>query len=426
MSILDIKPRTEPRELEEQLLSIIINEPVYMQRHMPHLMEELFTFERRVIFSVIRTIPLKKLNLTTLTEELRKLNSTQYGGLSNIADIATIAADVRPGVVDSLIRQLYERRARSVTRKTALELMSAAEDNAVNIYKTMEEARTSLLPNLPTHELRKADDIIKEIMDPNKTASYFMTKIPAVDKFTQGMPPGELTIVAGAPSMGKTASVLHMFKENVKAGTPIGFFSLEMTDTQLLQRVVSSDLHIENSKLRAGILNDEEAQQIIDYKEMLDEQRWFIDYRSRKLSTISSLIQAKADEGYKAFIIDYLQLMNAGFPPGQREREVATISRELKELCTSENINIIALSQLNRNNQNRSNKKPTLSDLRESGAIEQDADNVIFVHRDTYYNLDGSVKEQQLEEMDFIFGKGRQIGTGSVQAHWNRKYTRIE
>lgn len=218
-----------------------------------------------------------------------------------------------------------------------------------------------------------------------------------------------------------TAFALEIFKNNILNNVPGAFFSLEMINVQLLQRMYASYSNINLSKLRTKMLSQNEISQLNKTISVFEDKKFWLDDRSRKLSQICNKIRKFViRHGVKYVIIDYLQLIICDMgSKGNREQEVATISRTIKELAAELKIPIFALSQINRAIHSSSNKRPNLSNLRESGAIEQDADMVIFIHRPSYFQLEHALPETELVEI--IFAKGRSTGIGTVEIAFKSK-----
>jgi replicative DNA helicase len=428
LTVEEVAPKQSRKELEEALLSMMITEPMKMRRYMQEINSDLFQFERNEIFHFIKQLPAKDVNMVTVLEvaEASK-KDTEWGGREYLMDITKSTPRPIKSVVESIVRQLYALQARQTVSDVSLRLSSNANNPTIDPYKLMEEARQDLVPQLPLQNTRTAKQMNKEILNPDKTNEFFKFYIEQLDDITCGFEPGEFIIMGGSTSMGKTATAVHIFKHNVLDDKPTGFFSLEMKDRALMQRIYSSELSILARSLRAGTITPDEGQQIVEFSAEWDKCKWFIDDKSRKLERICNRIRAKVDEGYKRFVIDYLQLIESGLNKrnGNREQEIAFISRTLQELCNSEDINIIALSQLSREHTKRTNKRPKLSDLRESGSIEQDADAVIFPFRPDYFLEDTTRQRGEVEVMEFILAKGRSIGTGVVEAKWYDKYGKI-
>jgi replicative DNA helicase len=255
-----------------------------------------------------------------------------------------------------------------------------------------------------------------------------------LDRITSGWQNSDLIIIAARPAMGKTAFVLSMAKNiAVNYQNPVAVFSLEMSNVQLVNRLISNVCEIESGKIKSGQLADHEWQQL-DYKlRDLQDAPLYVD-DTPSLSVFELRTKARRlvrEHGVKVIIIDYLQLMNAsGMSYGNRQEEVSTISRSLKGLAKELNIPIIALSQLNRGVENREGeegKRPQLSDLRESGAIEQDADMVCFIHRPEYYKIYQSADGVDLRGLaEIIIAKHRNGAIGDVRLRFNGELTRFQ
>jgi replicative DNA helicase len=212
-----------------------------------------------------------------------------------------------------------------------------------------------------------------------------------LDKITSGWQKSDMIVIAARPGMGKTAFVLSMARNiAVDHGRPVAIFSLEMASIQLVQRLISSETEISSEKLRKGNLRDDEFAQLHARIGKLSKAPLFID-DTPALSVFelrAKCRRLKQQHNIELIIIDYLQLMTAGSDKGNREQEISTISRSIKSIAKELNVPVIALSQLNRSVETRGgDKKPQLSDLRESGAIEQDADLVSFIYRPEYYGI---------------------------------------
>ncbi len=247
-----------------------------------------------------------------------------------------------------------------------------------------------------------------------------------LDNLTNGWQPSDLVIVAARPSMGKTAFVLSMARNMaVEYQRPVAFFSLEMSSIQLVNRLIASECEINAKKLRSGKLEDWEWQKLEQRIKNLKDSKLFIDDTAAiSVSELRGKCRRLAHEHkIELIIIDYLQLMTAGHQ-ASREQEVATISRSLKALAKELNVPIIALSQLNRAVETRTgNKRPQLSDLRESGSIEQDADLVLFIHRPEYYKLDTLFDGNDSHgKAEIIIAKHRNGAIGDIVLNFQSEY----
>jgi len=247
-----------------------------------------------------------------------------------------------------------------------------------------------------------------------------------LDRLTAGFQPSDLIVVAGRPSMGKTALCLNIATHAAFGGHGVAVFSLEMAKEQLVLRMLCSEARIDHSKVRSGYLADREFPALVMAAGRLAETPIYID----DTPAISILeLRAKArrlvrdrDKKIGLIIVDYLQLMRGSERAPNREQEISEISRSMKALAKELNIPVIAISQLNRRVEDRGDKRPMLADLRESGAIEQDADVIAFVYREVVYNE--NVDDPNVAEI--IVGKQRNGPTGTVRLAFFREYTRFE
>ena len=246
-----------------------------------------------------------------------------------------------------------------------------------------------------------------------------------LDRMTSGLQPGELVIVAGRPSMGKTSLALNMAEHvALESGLPVGVFSMEMGASQLVMRMLGSVGRLDQHKVRTGRLADEDWRKLTDAVGRLNDAPIHID----ETAALNALeLRARARRLHRQYgklgliVVDYLQLMSASSQGENRATEISEISRGLKALAKELNVPVVALSQLNRSLEQRPNKRPIMSDLRESGAIEQDADLILFIYRDEVYNQDSPDKGKA----EVIIGKQRNGPIGTVTLVFQGEYTRF-
>lgn len=256
-----------------------------------------------------------------------------------------------------------------------------------------------------------------------------VTGIPSgfyeLDYKTAGFQKSNLILIAARPAMGKTAFVLNIAEYvAIKKQIPIALFSLEMSSEELVKRMMAMNSKVDSQKLRNGSdLSSEDWRSLMDSTIAISKTKLFLDDRGGLTITElrSKCRKLKVEHDIQMVIIDYLQLMSGGSRSESRQQEISEISRSLKTLAKELEIPIIALSQLSRAVESRPDKRPMLSDLRESGAIEQDADMVMFLYRDDYYNKDS--KEPGVAEV--IIGKQRSGPTGTVKLSWLGQYTKF-
>ncbi len=256
------------------------------------------------------------------------------------------------------------------------------------------------------------------------TVTGIATGFIDLDYRTAGMQPSDLVLIAARPSMGKTAFVLNIaehvaFKQNL----PVAIFSLEMSKEQLINRMFSLESNVDAQKLRTGSLNDQEWERLLESAGVIGRSKLIIDDTPGiSISELRSKCRKyKLEQGLSMIIIDYLQLMTGSGRSDSRQQEISDISRSLKAVARELSVPVLALSQLSRAVEQRPDHRPMLSDLRESGAIEQDADVVMFIYRDDYYDKDS--EEKGISEI--IIAKQRNGPIGTVKLAWLPEYTKF-
>ncbi len=274
--------------------------------------------------------------------------------------------------------------------------------------------------------LSKVVDRIDTLFEQDSPITGLSTGFTDFDEKTAGLQPADLVIVAGRPSMGKTTFAMNLAENAaIKSKQPVAVFSMEMPADSLAMRMLSSLGQIDQTRLRTGKLNDDDWPRLTSAIALLNEAPLFID--DTPALTVTELRararRLKREHGLSLIVIDYIQLMQgSGRSNENRATEISEISRSLKALAKELNVPIVALSQLNRSLEQRPNKRPVMSDLRESGAIEQDADVIVFIYRDEVYNEDSPEKGKA----EIIIGKQRNGPIGKVILTFQGKYTRFE
>jgi replicative DNA helicase len=329
-------------------------------------------------------------------------------------------------------------RSRALTRRlitVATTIAAQAYEGTHEIDQLLDQAEAKIFEITSSREQRafsSLKDIVKEAF--KQVEKLFEQKQPItgvssgytdLDRITSGFQPADLIIVAGRPSMGKTAFALGVAQNAAqKHKTPVAVFSLEMSKEQLVMRMLCSEARIDSQRLRGGMLRDADWPKLARAAGVLAEAPIFID-DTGSISILEMRAKARrlqAERGLGLIVVDYLQLMRGRSGQEGREREISEISRGLKALAKELGVPVIALSQLNRSLEARQDKRPMLSDLRESGAIEQDADVIAFVYRDEYYNPDS----EQKGKAEVIIGKQRNGPTDSVLLRFHREYTKFD
>ncbi|NDG87687.1 MAG: replicative DNA helicase [Gammaproteobacteria bacterium] len=402
--------------------------------------EDFYRRDHQVIYKTIKILAEKQspLDVITLSESLEKLGWLEdCGGLAYLATLAketpsaaNIMAYAEIVREKSILRQLITSGndiadlAFNPKGRETVELIETAEQTVFRIadqYRRKGTGFTSIRPLLS-----RAIDRIEMLYHKEGSITGASTGFSDFDEMTSGMQPSDLIIVAGRPSMGKTTFAMNIAEHvAIKEQVPVAVFSMEMPGEQLAMRMISSLGRIDQHHVRTGKLEDDEWPRITSAMTILSETKLYIDdtpamsptevrARCRRL--------ARENDGQLGLIVlDYLQLMQS---PGAENRvnEISDISRSLKALAKELNVPVIALSQLNRSLEQRPNKRPVMSDLRESGAIEQDADLIVFIYRDEVYNKDTTDKGTA----EIIIAKQRNGPIGTTRLTFLGQYTRFE
>ncbi len=399
--------------------------------------QDFYRREHQLIFAAIAALNAESrpADIVTVSERLGAVQLETIGGLGYLgvlaentpsaANIGAYADIVRERAV---VRRLIEvvndigEKAYQPEGRSAMELLDYAERGVFAITESGTR-RGGFRPLKAL--LTAAVDRIDALFRSNSSITGVATGFTDLDNMTSGLQAGDLVIVAGRPSMGKTAFALNI-AENAAVGLklPVAIFSLEMPGEQLAMRLMSSLGRINAHRLRTGKLEDEDWPRLTSAVGMLAESSIYIDdtpaltplelrARSRRLMR---------EHGLGLIVVDYLQLMQASESTENRATEISGITRALKGLAKELHVPLVALSQLNRSLEQRPNKRPVMSDLRESGAIEQDADVIFFIYRDEVYNEDSEDKGTA----EIIIGKQRNGPIGKTRLTYLGEYTRFE
>jgi len=378
----------------------------------------------------------ERCDLITLTNQLKldgKLE--EVGGIEYLTEIAEFVPTAAH--IDEYIKIVKDKYILRSLISNATQIISEASNEPDEVEELLDKAE-SLIFEISQHKIEKEAYLLKELIKENleiiediQNRKGLITGLPTgyvdLDRYIGGLHPSEFIIIASRPGMGKTALATNIAL-NLAAGgeqIPILFFSLEMSKEQLVQRILCCEAKINSKKLREGILSDKEIAKLLLAAGQLEKAPIFID-DTPSLTVFELRARArrlKAKEDIKLIIIDYLQLMKGTRRTENRQQEITEISASLKSLARELNVPVIAISQLSRATEQRENKKPHLSDLRESGSIEQDADLVLFLYREDYYNNDDP-DIQGISEI--IIAKQRNGPTGSVNLTFIKEFTRFE
>ena len=397
------------------------------------------------IYDAIRTLNINEnpVDVATVINQLQKNGVLEnIGGPAYVVELSShVASSAHIEYHAHILAQKYLAR-QLISFSSRIE--TKAFDETVDVDELMQEAEGNLFEISQKNmkqDYTQIDPVIQQAVEILQNASQNsggLTGIPTgytkLDEMTSGWQKSDLVIIAGRPAMGKTSFALSVAKNiAVDYHEPIAFFSLEMNNVQLVNRLISNTCEIAGNKILNGQLTPDEWDRLEKNLRKLTGTPLYID-DTPGLSVFELRTKARRlvrEKGVKIIMIDYLQLMNAnGMKFGSRQEEVSTISRSLKGLAKELDIPILALSQLNRTVENREGlegKRPQLSDLRESGAIEQDADMVLFVHRPEYYHIFTDEKGNDLHGMaQIIIAKHRKGATGDVLLTFRGEFTRFQ
>lgn len=446
------RPNTDPAgklpprdiELEEAVLgALMLEKDAYMNVCDILVPESFYDPKNQKIYQAISTLGLNQrpIDMLTVTEQLRVDGTLEeVGGAVHITELTGrvySAANVEYHA--KIIAQKYLAR-RLITFASQVEGKAFDESNDVD--DLLQEAEGLLFDISQTQlkrEVTQVDPVLNEAIEQIQLAansdtglSGLKTGFTALDKITAGWQNSDLIIIAARPAMGKTAFILSMAKNMaVDFNIPVAIFTLEMPNVQLVKRMLSNVADLEGEKIKTGRLTTEEWDRLNDRLRTIFSTPLYLD-ETPSLSITELRTKARRlvrERGVKMIMIDYLQLMTgSGQKFGSREQEVSTISRSLKAMAKELNIPVIALSQLNRSTETREDKRPVLSDLRESGAIEQDADIVCFIHRPEYYNRSGEDSNgNDIRGVgEIIIAKHRNGAVGDVKLRFVSKFARFE
>ena len=420
-------------ELEEAVLGALMLEKdciITVQEFVSP--EAFYTEEHRLIYKAINelSMELKPIDLYTVTERLKaKKELKKVGGASYLAQLTQkVGSAANVEFHAKIIAQKYVQRE---LIRSATEIQKRSYDESTDVTELIGYAEGEIFKVAEGHvkrSVQSSKDILAralmQIEEASKNTSAF-SGVPsgfmALDRVTLGWQLSDLIIVAARPSMGKTAFVLSMARNMaVDHEQGVAFFSLEMSREQLVMRLLSTESFVENQKLTTGHLDEEDWGKLSIASSALSQTDIRVD--DNPAITVAEInAKCRRLDNLGLVLIDYLQLMTAAAPGksgDNRVTVVSDISRALKIMAKELNVPVICLSQLSRANESRTDKRPMLSDLRESGAIEQDADSVMFLYRDEYYNP--NTQDKNIAEC--IVAKNRHGETGTVKLQWRPQF----
>jgi len=377
--------------------------------------------------------PIDLITLSNALKDQKRLD--KVGGaayLAGLVDNVPSAANIR-----HYAKIVKEKAILRSLINTATEILGKTYETGADIDTVLDEAEQAIFA-ISEKKIRQAFFPLKEIVkDSFRTIEdlysrkELVTGVPTgfdkVDDLTSGLQKADLIIIAGRPSMGKTAFALNIAQHvAMQTATPVCIFSLEMAKEQIAMRMLAATAKVDSQRIRKGFLGEMDWPKLTTAADSLSEAPIFIDDTAAitVLEMKAKARRLKAEHGLGLVIIDYLQLMRSGTTKDSREQEISEISRSLKALAKELSVPVIALSQLNRQVEVRTNRRPQMADLRESGAIEQDADVIAFIYRDEVYNKAEDNPEKGIAEI--IIAKQRNGPTGTVKLAFLEKFTSFE
>ena len=377
--------------------------------------------------------PIDLITLSNALKDQKRLD--KVGGaayLAGLVDNVPSAANIR-----HYAKIVKEKAILRSLINTATEILGKTYETGADIDTVLDEAEQAIFA-ISEKKIRQAFFPLKEIVkDSFRTIEdlysrkELVTGVPTgfdkVDDLTSGLQKADLIIIAGRPSMGKTAFALNIAQHvAMHTATPVCIFSLEMAKEQIAMRMLAATAKVDSQRIRKGFLGEMDWPKLTTAADSLSEAPIFIDDTAAitVLEMKAKARRLKAEHGLGLVIIDYLQLMRSGATKDSREQEISEISRSLKALAKELSVPVIALSQLNRQVEVRTNRRPQMADLRESGAIEQDADVIAFIYRDEVYNKAEDNPEKGIAEI--IIAKQRNGPTGTVKLAFLEKFTSFE
>ncbi len=397
--------------------------------------EDFYREDNKIIYEAILNIynRAEPIDIITLKAELSSMNKLEaVGGLEYIA----VLPDKVPTTanVDRYIKIVEEKSMLRNLIKTANEILSMGYEQTENVEDVMDIAEKKIF-DVMQRKSQKGYTAIKDILvesfaklEELYNQKQHVTGVPTgfidLDRMTAGLHGSEFILIAARPAMGKSAFALNIGAyAATRANVPVAVFSLEMSKEQVGNRILCSEALVDSNNVRTGELNDEELSKLAETSGELSQAQIYVDDTPgiSVMEIRAKCRKLKLEKNIGLVIIDYLQLVQGSGKTNSREQEIAEISRSLKILAKELDVPVIALSQLSRAVEARPDHRPMLSDLRESGSIEQDADIVMFLYRDDYYNEDSEKKNIA----EVIIAKQRAGSTGTVELAWLGQYTKF-
>lgn len=423
-------------EAEQTVLASALIDHIAVEKIVNLLNADDFYFEaNKEIFDSIKQVHIQNIpvDVVTLFEELKKRGKVDYiGGYEYLVKLTeNIITSKNVEAYCNIIREKATLRRLISASSEIIEKGYRENDDVQKIIELAESRIFSISQNRSINSFSEIKDVLMDVFNTleeramNKgSITGLTTGYDDLDRMTSGLQKSDLILLAARPSMGKTALALNITMNAVKTGASVALFSLEMSKEQYVQRIISMESMVDSSKLRTGNLDDDDWTRLIATMSTISNYNIFIDDTAAisVFELMSKCRRLKIEKGLDLIVIDYLQLMSDGTNSSNRQQEISNISRGLKALAREMDCPVMALSQLSRAPELRQDHRPIMSDLRESGAIEQDADIVLMLYRDEYYFKEESEKKGIT---DVIIAKQRNGPVGTVELAWIGQYTKF-
>ena len=427
-------------EAEQAVLGAMLIEREAIVKVVEQLKEsDFYREDHRLLFKTMVELYSKgsPVDYVTIVDALRSAGKLeQAGGITYLGTLSNIVPTA--ALVKSHARLVSEKallRSLIYAATSIAEMGYESSEEIQNIVDTAEKKIFEVTNRRGGQDFVHVREIVHEALEkieklqdnPGKLTGV-ATGFSDLDGLTSGMQPSDLVLIAARPSMGKTAFVLNICANAaIKQKSAVAFFSLEMSKEQLVQRMICSESAVDSQKMRSGMLEERDWGKLLKGANMIASAPIFIDETPgiTVLELRSKARRLKAEHDLKLIVIDYLQLMSGGGSSREdnRQQEISEISRSLKALARELRVPVLALSQLSRGVEQRQNKRPMLSDLRESGSLEQDADIVMFLYREDYYERE---VQSANNEAEVIIAKHRNGPTGTVKLFFHKQFTRFD
>jgi len=437
-AMLSLRGMPESVEGEGAVLGSMILDPVCIGQIVQTLgAEEFYRPEHQIIFECLVSLYDKnsKIDLVLLRDELKRRNKLQaVGGVNYLVEIVeSVPSAANVEYYAEIVREKAMLRQLAMASREILEDACSEQGDVAEKLDAAEKKIFAVTEKKITGSALPMKSLISEVFENIESRKgLHITGLPTgyyeLDEQLCGLQKGEMIIVAGRPSMGKTSFALNI-AEHIGADNniPVVIFSLEMSKQQLVERFLCSRGHLDSQLVRKGMLDTEQLQSLTAVGSELFEKPIFVDDTPGLTPLVirAKCRRLKAQHDIQCVLIDYLQLMSLGGRVESRQQEISTISRYLKALARELEVPVVVLSQLNRSPEGREGHRPRMSDLRESGSIEQDADVIMLLHREDYYRR-GDPDHVDTNTADVIIAKQRNGPTGVVTLTFNGKFTRFE